>query len=799
MSSWKLIIAGFIAVLLLWWLYPSRSTKTKDGITELVVWGPGKEFSEMEPLLKRFERENPEYKVVIGRAAAKDMVADPQRFLCSVAGGMSPDVIKFDRFAISEWASRGAFENLNKYLEEDDKLTNDLYHIDINSFIQPAIDEVTYKGNVYGIPEGADVRLLYYNKDVLIREGFVDKNGNAKPPKTWEELEEYAKKLTKFDKDGNISRLGFAPSHGDSWLYLYGWQNGGRFMSPDGRRCTLNSPEIVEALEFMTRIYDELGGAKKVYAFQSTFQADELDPFLNGKVVMMINGDWFLKTIATYNPRLNFATVPPPIPAARLAAGHKPTSMLAGWCLSIPSAAKNKEGAWKMIRWLSSLEAGKMKLSEESEKNESQGRVYIPRLGCTTELSEYIFENYILKNPNLSTSLKNSFRNALDILPFSRYRPVTPVGQLLWNEHKSATENSLYHKYPSAQASLDSATKIVQKKLDRVYSPPQGLVIRWKWIVITYLGLLFALLLVVVLWQMLATKGKNYFRKQWHEGLICASPWLIGFAIFTGGPILFSIIISFCHYDILNPAIWVGLKNYKWIFTQDPLFWKSLWNTLYMVIGVPIGIVVSLSIAMLLNQKMKAMAFYRTLFYLPAIVPAVAASILWIWVFNPSHGLLNIALSWAGITGPAWLQDETWSKPSLILMGLWAAGGGMIIWLAGLKGIPDHLYEAAEVDGANMWHKFINITIPMLTPYIFFNIIMGLIGTFQIFSQAYIMTQGGPVNSTLFYAYRLFNNAFRYLQMGEASAMSWVLFVIVFGLTMFQLWLSKKWVHYADE
>jgi multiple sugar transport system permease protein len=217
-----------------------------------------------------------------------------------------------------------------------------------------------------------------------------------------------------------------------------------------------------------------------------------------------------------------------------------------------------------------------------------------------------------------------------------------------------------------------------------------------------------------------------------------------------------------------------------------------------MAIGIPLGMTVSLSIAMLLNYEIKGMAVYRTFFYLPAIMPAVAASILWIWIFNPHEGILNNLLAQLGISGPGWLQNQYWSKPALILMGLWGAGSGMIIWLAGLKGIPQHLYEAARLDGAGPLRCFWNVTLPMLSPYILFNLIMGLIGTFQVFTQAYVMTQGGPVDSTLFYAYALFNNAFRYLRMGYASAMAWILFGIVLALTLVQLRLSKVWVHYES-
>jgi len=799
MNFWKLMITGLIAALLLWFLYPSRNLKTGKGVTELMLWAPGNIFLDMEPVLKYFEKENPQYKVIIGQTAARDFTSDPQRFLCSVAGDMSPDVIMFDRFAISEWASRGAFQSLNKYLDEDSQKVKVDYPISTNNVVRQALDEVIYKNNLYGIPVKADDRILYYNSDLLVRAGLVDKNGNAKPPKTWKELEEYALKLTKTDEKGRIKQLGFAPMYGNSWLYLYAWQNGAEFMSPDGKTCTLNCTAAVEALEFMVKIYDELGGVKKVSAFQSTFQAAQLDPFLTGKIAMKVDVDGFLQVIATYKPNMNFGTAPSPMPEKMLKKGVKPITWLGGFCYSIPSASKNKEAAWKMIRWLSSPKAKKMLMAETAENNASQGRSYIPTLEYDNELNEYAYNKYVLNSHQLSPQIKQGYRLGIDMLPNSKYRPVTPVGQLLWSQHITAFEKAVYHKFDTAKEALDESTKVVQKGLDRIYNPPTGRVIEWKWLVMVYLAILLVLLTFVIIWNTVFTKKKSYFSKQWYEGLLCASPWIIGFAVFTGGPILFSIIISFCQYDILNPAKWVGIANYKWIFTQDPIFWKAFWNTLYMVIGVPVGIVLGLAIALLLNLKLKGMALYRTLFYMPAIVPAVASSILWIWIFNPSSGLLNGFLGLFGITGPTWLQDVSWSKPSLIIMGMWGVGAGMIIWLAGLKDIPDHLYEAAEVDGAGVWSKFVNITIPMLTPYIFFNLIMGLIGTFQIFAQSYIMTQGGPMNSTMFFVYHLFNTAFRYLEMGSASAMAWFLFIIVFGLTMFQLWLSKKWVHYGGD
>jgi multiple sugar transport system permease protein len=369
-------------------------------------------------------------------------------------------------------------------------------------------------------------------------------------------------------------------------------------------------------------------------------------------------------------------------------------------------------------------------------------------------------------------------------------------------------ERGIYKRFDSdpkrnAQRALDLANADVQRELDRVYKATPLPTLHWTPILVSYLVLVL-LMFAFVIWRFgRDTKARGYFRSEFYAGYLFAAPWFVGFLVFSGGPILFSLFMSFCNYDVFNPPKWVGLSNYIEMFTQMPLatntFYKSLWNTVYMALAVPLGMGVGLGIAMLLNHEVKGMAVYRTFFYLPAIMPAVAASILWLWVFNPQAGILNSMLSWIGIQGPAWLQNELWSKPALIIMSLWGAGASMIVWLAGLKGIPAHLYEAAELDGAGPFRQFWNVTLPMLSPYILFNLIMGLIGTFQIFTQAFIMTRGGPVDSTLFYAYALFNYAFQYMRMGYASAMAWVLFAIVLALTLLQLQLSKRWVHYGSE
>ncbi|MDX1932947.1 MAG: sugar ABC transporter permease [Capsulimonadales bacterium] len=277
------------------------------------------------------------------------------------------------------------------------------------------------------------------------------------------------------------------------------------------------------------------------------------------------------------------------------------------------------------------------------------------------------------------------------------------------------------------------------------------------------------------------------------------APWLIGFLIFTAFPFAASLFLSFTRYNIVLPPVWVGGTNYETLVYDDPLFRKSLWVTLrYALVAIPAGTVAGVALALLLNLNLRGIALYRTLFYLPTIVPTVGVSVVFLWILNPEIGLVNRLLGLVGVVGPAWLQDRHWAPWSLVFMSLWGVGGSMVIYLAGLKDIPVHLYESALLDGANRWQRLRHVTLPMLTPVIFFNVVMGTIGSFQYFTEAYVMTRGGPEDSTLFYALYLFNRAWRYLDMGYASAMAWVLFVLIMALTGFLFVTQRRWVHYGD-
>jgi len=814
----RLVLAALISLAV---GYGSRALAQGDGAqppVELVVWGLGEGESQIGRIaaMDEFERRwNADTRRVaqFGPVRLVQSVQggrmNPQKLMTAIAGGAPPDVINQDRFSIGGWAARDAFLSLDDFLNAQSP--DDPLAIREQDYFAACWQEAVYNGRVYAIPNSTDDRLLFYNKGLLKAAGYVDEHGETRPPKNWDELKEYAVRLTSRDELGNMERVGFIPNYGNSWLYLYGWQNGGEFMSPDGSRATLAETRIADALDWITDVYDALGGRPAVESVVSTFQPGALDPFLTGRLAMKINTNGELGNIARYMPDLNFGVAPAPMPPGR---EDSPITWSGGFSWAIPRGAAHPEVAWEFIRWMVSEEATLLMNRVRDRYNRARGRLYVPDMSANRRINDVVYAQFVERSPYLPPAFKQYSRLAADMMPASRFRPVTPVGQLLWDEHARAFERATRHEY-SSQEALQLGTREVQRELDRLHRDTGGVPMRW--------GLPVAAILAALIVAGAFLVARAYRRRAgaWHRrgvleglaGLAFVSPWLVGFAVFTAGPVVASILISFTEYDVLHRAEFVAWRNYWELLAADPVFWKALGNTAFMVLGVPIGMAVGLGIALLLNADVRGMAAYRTVFYLPAIVPVVASSVLWIWVLNPDGGLLNSGLrflrvegilTWlaraAGAGGLYWLQEQVLAKPAIILMGLWSAGSSMIIWLAGLKGIPSHLYEAAAIDGANRWERFVHVTLPMLSPYIFFNLIMGIIGTFQIFTQAYVMTQGGPADATLFYVYYLFNSAFQYFRMGYASAMAWILFAIVLALTLIQLRLAPRWVHYeADD
>ncbi|MFN8375892.1 MAG: sugar ABC transporter permease [Anaerolineae bacterium] len=291
-------------------------------------------------------------------------------------------------------------------------------------------------------------------------------------------------------------------------------------------------------------------------------------------------------------------------------------------------------------------------------------------------------------------------------------------------------------------------------------------------------------------------------RKEALAGYLFISPWMIGFLVFFVGPIIASFLISFTSWNIVGTPEWIGLDNYIAIFTSDARFIKAVQVTFtYSIFYLPLEVTCGIGLAVLMNQKLHGIGIFRTLFYMPYVVPQVAAALVWVWMLNARYGVVNTILSWLGLTGPNWLGSPNFVMPSFIIIALWGVGGSAIIYLAGLQNIPETFYEAATVDGASRFQKFVRITLPLLSPTIFFQVVLGLIGVFQTFTPAFIAagTSGGPLQSGLFYMLYLYNRGFVSLRMGYASALAWIMTAFILVVTVLVLRSSRYWVYYESD
>lgn len=285
---------------------------------------------------------------------------------------------------------------------------------------------------------------------------------------------------------------------------------------------------------------------------------------------------------------------------------------------------------------------------------------------------------------------------------------------------------------------------------------------------------------------------------QWLEAMPYLLPTLIGFFVFILGPVIASFFLGFTKWDLLTPPKWIGLGNYETMIFDTPLFWKTLTNALYYtLLYVPGAVILPLFVAVLMNQRLRGVTFYRSVYFLPVVTSTVAVALVWQWLYNPEFGPINYVLDLVGIQGPAWISSPEWAMPALVIMSVWQViGYNMVIYLAGLQGIPEEFYEAASIDGANRWRQFFHITVPLISPTTFFILIVSIIGSLQVFEQTYILTEGGPAYATLTIAFYIYQQAFQFFHMGFGAALSYVLFVIILLLTLVQFWVQKRWVFY---
>ncbi len=706
----------------------------------------------LEGLCRKFEALHPNISVETLQVSNMN-----QKLLPAVAGEIPPDVAAFNRPFIANWAVANAFTPLEDLIARDG--------VQGEEFLEACWQECLFEGHTWGIPFNTDDRVFFWNKAAFREVGL----NPEQPPRTWEELEDYAERLTKWDVQGRMERVGFYPLWGNSYFFIYAYQNRVRFLSEDGRRAVFNSPEGLAALEWIVKFARKYH-IQSLTNFQTGFGPDAQNPFVSGKVAMMVDGSWMLENLSRFTTHFDYGIAPAPIPE-----GGEETTWSGGFALVIPRFSPHVEEAWAFIRFITSYES---------------------QLGLANTSNLPVRKAVLEK---LMPSMSEGWQVCARLMTKSHFLPHTPATEEIFTVMERMSQEAVFGRKTPRQA-LDDAVAESQAILDKFYAQTRYPYVNWG--IVSVLMVLLAVVVMVV-WVVLARRGKLGYsptRQEAIEGYLFASPWILGFLLFTLGPVVLSFLFSFCDYRVLSPARWVGLLNYQDLMSSDPLFWKSLWNTcFYTIFHVPLAIVGALLLAILLNQPVRGIRLFRTFFYVPSVISGVAVSVLWMWILNSEYGLLNASLAKMGIQGPGWLSDPNWSKPAMVVMSLWGIGGGMIIFLAALQGIPRHLYESAVLDGAKPIHQFLYITVPLISPAIFFNVVIGVINSFQVFTQAYVMTNGGPLDSTLFYALYLFRTAFQFFRMGYASAMAWILFAAVLLLTLLQMRLSRRWVYYESS
>ncbi len=772
-----------------------------DGRTKLVFWNlftAGTRHESVTELVRRFNATNAEYTV--------EQVDIPyqqihDKMLRATAGRVPPDVAVFDRYRVASYAARNAFLPLDELARRDGVRKED--------FFEAPWEECFYDGRMYSVPYDTDVRILYYNKAVFraaageLRAAGLDPN---RPPRTWKELEAYSHTITRRRPDSDrLDCVGYLPIYGNiGSLYLYGWQKGGTFLSPDGRTARLNHPKNVEAMAWVRDFVGKYGLAN-LMTLQEGFGPDAQNPFITGKIAMVVWDVGAVDIIKRYGAHLDWGTAACPYPE-----DGTPATWSGGFALVLPRGIRHVEGSWAFCKHI---------LSDASQRHMAG---YSDKLPARRESADdSLYEQYLrarqrkeaaahgdegpedrarreARDRDERARMKAFWRLAIEQMDVSRYRPVTPAGSAIAIELQVAVDQVVHGRLTPKQA-LDRSNHEVQKLLDRFHEKEAALGPPVNWAVLgSMIGGALLLLLAARGWYSYRrVKALSIHRRQAVAGYLFAAPAILGLALFTLGPILLSAVYSLTRYEILTPATWAGLRNYRELFGEDRYFLKALGNTFYFAaISVPVNITLALSLALLLNRRIRGRALYRTCFYLPTVMPMVAGSLLWMWLFNGEYGLINVVLDYLHLPAVPWLTSMDWSKPALVVMGMWGVGGGMIIFLAALQGVPRTLYEAADIDGAGAWRKFRNVTLPMISPAMFFMFVMGLIHALQVFTQAYLVTQGGPLNSTLFYVLYLYREAFENLHMGYAAAMAWVLFLIILAITGLQFVLARRWVYY---
>ncbi len=760
----------------------------------LVVYDGDQGLRVLREVVREFERAHPGISVSLENVPYGSYF---QKLLAQYAANVAPDVAMMDFVNFQKLARRKAILPLNPFFDQTPGF-------DIHEYYRPIVEAHSLRGQLYVLPRDiAPIGLIYYNKKMFDEAGLPYPDGSW----TWDfeprpQLREKCftwtmQHLTKRDARGRIVHWGFTPGWMTAFADLCTFSTGGRYADDNesARRVLYDDPKVIRAYQFVADCALKYHWMPTPTEITSVMQSNASQLFLSGKVAMFQSGIWEV-------PRFREVLRPGEegffewditlAPAFKDGTRAAPTG---GSGYSIMSSTRHPREAWLLVKWM----AGE------------PGMVAMARAG----LAQPAIRRLAIREPWIpgpNTPLEQRYpanRIATDkAVPYVVFPPTSDK----WPEVSSYVASEIeriFNGTSTAEEALRRGTARAQARLDALLREERLPKLDWWWGGALCVGLLG----VAIGWVYWPERGHRLTRREKADnraGYLLISPWIIGMVVFTAGPMVLSLLMSLSDWDIIQPAKWRGLQNYTEAFGADPRFWITLRvSAVYTLVSVPLGIIGSLMLALLLNTKVRGMPLYRTCFYLPALASTVASALIWRRIFQPEGGLLNLLiygadgkgnfLGLATLLSPFssdgqpvnWLGNEHLALPALIIMSLWGVGGGMVILLAGLQGIPEFYYEAATLDGAGWWARFRAITLPLLSPSLFFTLVTGVIGSFQVFTQAFVMTGGGPNDATRFYMLHLYEQAFGSLRMGYASALAWVLFVVILGFTLLQFQLNR--------
>lgn len=735
-----MVIASLLSVIL---LFAVGCAWADDVHLRVTSWAGPEELEIERRNVAEFERMHP------GVEVRFETIPDNYRekLLTGFAAGTAPDVLLLDAIIVPSLLQHDVLLDLMPYCREQE--------IDLSGFYENVLSIALRDDRLYAIPKDFTPLVMYYNRDIFDEAGVPYPHDDW----TWDEFLEIARTLTRdTDGDGRIDQYGTvtypAPFAWPPWI----WSNEGDFLNPSGERATgyLDSPETVQALNFLVDLHRRHGVAPSPAAAAS--MGDDVSLLYTQRIAMLVSGHWLMpmlqRHLASGQLRVGVAPIPRP-------PGKDLTTVFyaAGWAVS--AQTEHPDIAAKLAIFLG---------GESANRRRMEQAMAIP---ANRALADEVLERD-------ETGLERVF---YDQVPHAR-RPwgsVVPEFSRVEEIAAEAFERALIGD-ENLEHTLADAAERIDRELGAVREVEGGRRIRIMAFVLAGLGgaALMAALSVAVTRR---SRRPMTLAAWWF-----LAPSMVHVVIFLVVPVVFSLYLSFHRWSIVDPTVpYVGLENFAELM-QDTRFWNALWNTAVFSVHVPVAMAVSLIVAMLLNRPFPGVGFLRTIFFVPSISSLVAIAMTWKWLYNPDYGLFNYLLALVGIGPVDWLTSPQWALPAVMIMSIWASVGyQMVLFLAGLQSIPGRLYEAAMIDGAGSLRRFWHVTLPMLRPTILFVLVTSMITSWQVFTPIYVMTQGGPMYATDVVVFQIYQTAWEYLRMGYASAMAWVLFVILMIATYLKM------------